>query len=326
MARNNVLILSAASKVRLVERFKDAAEPFRGKVFVSDLDENCTASFFSDGFIKLPATGSSAFEKELLSVCEAYEIGLIIPTRDGELPHLASIAESIRANGIEIPVADQASLQICQDKRLFLKLIKELGLGDMPCLDVDELTPNSFPVFGRPNTGSGGKGARRFDSLEELREADLDADNYLLHSFIDWTEYSIDALFDLECNPLQAVMRTRENVTAGESKKSRILQATQPTNDCLKIGKALRLKGHAVFQLFWDGKSAPIFIEVNPRFGGASDASIEAGLDSPRRLTALSFGSKPERLAALENNSIKFGLIMQRYSRDIFIKPDEDTP
>jgi carbamoyl-phosphate synthase large subunit len=66
-----------------------------------------------------------------------------------------------------------------------------------------------------------------------------------------------------------------------------------------------------------DGRS--YLIEVNPRFGGASNLSIVAGLDSPRKLIASLCGDDATMTRV---NPIQYGLKMLRYSKDLMIQDD----
>lgn len=321
----NVLILSAASKVRLVERFKTASEPYGAKVYVSDFKTLFAAQFFADGTVTLPHTSDPSFVKELTAQLQAYDIGLVVPTRDGELALMADLAPQLAGIGTIVLVSPAQAIAQCQDKKDFLEALTSIGLSGTPCVKHDDVTAADFPMFTRPRSGAGSVGAQRFDRLDDLKKAAIDPDLMLLHPYIDLAEYSVDCLFDLDGKPLQAVTRTRENIVAGESKSTTIIKAPQVTEPCLALGAHLGLRGHVIFQVFWDGQSEPVFIEVNPRFGGASDSSIEAGLMSPDRIMALLYGPQGDHAAARKPRVIRYGLTMLRYNRDVFVEPDTNA-
>lgn len=320
----HILILSAASKVRLVERFKEAGTRFGAQVYVSDLAPRFAAQHFADGTLSLPRTDDPGFPEALLAVVRGHDIGLVIPTRDGELSALAALNDLLAAAGATVMVSPQTTIDICQDKAQFLDAVAEVSLSGTPRVAHDTVTPADFPLFTRPCRGAGSVGARRLDDMAAFTQAALDPSEALLHPFIDLPEFSVDCLFDMDGTPLQAVTRSREQITAGESKQSTILEAPQVTKDCLTLGAHLGLRGHVIFQVFWDRISAPVFIEVNPRFGGASDCSIEAGLASPDRLMTLVFGEASTHAAARAPAPLRYGLTMLRYARDIFIEPENN--
>lgn len=314
----NILILSAASKVRLVERFKEAGQRFGAQVYVSDLEHRFAAQFFADGTILLPSSNDASFASVLLEKVRAHDIGLIIPTRDGELLQMAELQDDLYNVRAMALVSSTQAVQICQDKDRFLDAVQALGLNGTPRLKQETITAQDFPLFARPRSGAGGIGAQRINTEEELRRAALDPQETLLHPFIDLPEYSVDCLFDLNGKPLQAIARQREHVVAGESKRSTTVDAGMVSDACLRLGAHLGLRGHVLFQVFWDGISEPVFIEVNPRFGGASDLSIEAGIQSPERILTFLHGSAQEVEQAYMPRQLRYGLTMFRYARDVF--------
>lgn len=314
----NILILSAASKVSLINSFKEAIINIDTKLFVSDLDPSCTAGFFSDGHVDLPRSTDASYGKILLDQCREKNIGLVVPTRDAELLPLAKMKNIFRNDGVEIMTPELKNLNKCQDKFIFATTIIEMGYKAILTYDYDSLQEENFPLFLKPRKGSASKDIYLISTMSELKKMIFTPEKVLLQEYITDPEYSIDALFDFGSNPIQAVMRTRENVLNGESQKSRIINAPDVTNQCLELGLKLGLVGHNVFQVFWDGKNLPTFIEVNPRFGGASNASITAGLSSPKKILNFAFGSEEQRESARKPNEIKYEMIMQRYSTDHF--------
>lgn len=314
----NILILSAASKVRLVERFKEAGQHFGAQVYVSDLESRFAAQFFADGTILLPRSDDASFASALLDKVRAHNIGMIIPTRDGELLQMAELQDDLYDVGAMALVPSAQAVQICQDKGRFLDVVQALGLKGTPCLKHDRITAQDFPLFARPRTGAGGVGAQRINTEEEFRRSAFDPQEILLHPFIDLLEYSVDCLFGLNGKPVQAIARQREHVVAGESKRSTTVDAGMVTDACLRLGAHLGMRGHVLFQVFWDGISEPVFIEVNPRFGGGSDLSIEAGIHSPERILNFLHGSAEEVEQAYMPRKLRYGLTMFRYTRDVF--------
>lgn len=310
----NVLILSVAAKVLLVQAFQAAVRPRGGRVLGADLERDSAGLFFADGAVSLPRTDDPGFAETLLAACKAEGIGLVVPTRDGELATLAGLKDRFRGEGVEVLVPSPEALAACANKRRFVEACVRLGLKTPRTLAPGE-TPDAFPVFVRPVTGAGGRGAQRIEAADWTPQG---ADR-LVQVFCAWPEYSIDVLMDLDGAPVQAVARRRLAVRAGEAVKSRVEDAPALTEASLKLCAGLGLVGHNVVQAFWDGAGEPLFIEVNPRFGGASNLSIQAGLASPERLVMMAEG-KAE--AARAPRPIRHGLTMLRYSLDLLVEAD----
>lgn len=311
----NVLILSVAAKVLLVQAFQAAVGPRGGRVLAQDLEPDSAGLIFADEAVSLPRTDDPGFADALLSVCKAKGIGLIVPTRDGELATFAGLKDRLRAEGVEVLVPAAEALAACADKHRFVAACERLGLQTPKTFEPGE-TPDAFPVFVRPAAGAGGRGARRIEAADWTPQGR----DMLVQAFCDQPEYSIDVLMDLEGAPVQAVARRRLSVRAGEAVKSRVEDTPVLTEAALSLCAGLGLVGHNVVQAFWDGAGAPLFIEVNPRFGGASNLSIQAGLASPERLVMMAAG---EAAAARAPRPIRHGLTMLRYSQDLLVEADQ---
>jgi carbamoyl-phosphate synthase large subunit len=311
----NVLVLSAAAKVLLVRAFGEAAHARGGRVLAADLSPDNAALFEADQALRLPRSDDPGFAAALLDACRTHGVGLVVPTRDGELAALAALKPRLAGAGVTALVASSEAVAICQDKRRFAGFCAAQGLATPRTYAPGE-APAAFPVFVRPATGAGGQGARRVD-----RPQDLPSDPELLvQAFDEAPEYSVDVLLDLEGRALQAVARRRLQVRAGEAVKSQVVDAPELTRPALRLCAALGLVGHNVVQAFFEAGAPPRFIEVNPRFGGASNLSVAAGLASPERILAMAAG---ELAAAAEPRHIRYGLTMLRYSEDRFVTEAE---
>ncbi|HXP73293.1 MAG TPA: ATP-grasp domain-containing protein [Stellaceae bacterium] len=312
----NILILSAAAKVLLVEAFRAAVADRGGRVFAADIAPDSAALHVADQGLILPRSQEPGFIPALKRVCREHRIGLVVPTRDAELPVLAPWRNEFAAAGTTIPVASPETIALCQDKRRFAAFCESAGFPIARTYGPDE-TPARFPIFVRPTTGAGGAGAWRIDDAAQWRDLGAERATLIIQDFVEADEYTVDTLMDLEGKPIQAVARRRLLVRGGEAQKSRVEDVPALTELALAVGARLRLVGHNVIQCFRDGAGALNLIEINPRFGGASNLSIVAGLDSPRRL--VEFASGDRSAAALR--PIRYGLGMLRYSRDVIVEP-----
>src|SRR5690606_32031824 len=75
------------------------------------------------------------------------------------------------------------------------------------------------------------------------------------------------------------VLRRRDHVVGGESQITTTFRDAGIENVMRDVLSALRLRGPAVLQALVDAEGGVHVIECNTRFGGASTASIAAGLD-----------------------------------------------
>lgn len=314
----NVLILSASSKVLLVRSFRDAAAEYGGSVLACDAAADSAALFEADKAFLVPKSSDPAFGPAILQLCQAHRVKLVVPTRDGELEAVGQIAPQLRALGIAVLAPSPAALAICRDKLLFAEFCQTIGLP-VARIFPPEQTPEDYPVFARPRTGAGGAGARTIRSKAEFLALNQDEDSLIVQAYVSDQEYTIDVLMDMSGRPVQAASRTRLSVVNGESQKSRIESVDALIHGALRICSELDLVGHNVVQAFYSPSRGANYIEINPRFGGASNLSIVAGLDSPRRILQMLSGRTD---LARAPRPIREGLTMLRHSADVLVGAD----
>src|SRR5260370_38385913 len=104
MKRMTVLITAAARRVALVRAFRNAVEKFgRGRVITTDIKPLSPALYFGHKHHIVPLTTDRYYIPIIESICDAEEVGLVIPTIDDELPIFGRVID--RFNGLGIVVA-----------------------------------------------------------------------------------------------------------------------------------------------------------------------------------------------------------------------------
>ena len=315
----NVLVLSAAAKVLLVRSFQAAVVEFGGRVIAADIAADHAALFAADTGVLLPRSDDPSFADRLERLVTAHRVRLIVPTRDGEIAVLSRLKSRFEAMGAIILAPSVETLATVQDKRRFVAFCAGNGFPVARMFEANQ-KPDRFPVFARPATGAGGQGAGAIADAAAWSALGAARADFVIQEMIEAPEYTIDVLMDLRGRPIEAVTRRRLVVRNGEAVKSRVESQPKLRDASLALAETLGLVGHNVVQAFVLGNGDLRFIEVNPRFGGASNVSIAAGLDSPRRIVELLMGREG---AARRERPIRIGLTMLRYSDDVLVA-DED--
>lgn len=93
-------------------------------------------------------------------------------------------------------------------------------------------------------------------------------------------EWSVDVYRSFQGKVKGIVARQRNYVIDGESQVTTTVHYPALESLCHEIADLLKIQGPAVFQLIEDQNGNFHVIECNPRFGGASTASLAIGLDS----------------------------------------------
>ena len=322
---NDKVLLSPVGAKRTLLRAFDAIAVDDVEIHAGDSDLNVPALIGRAQALKTPAWASANWADLFLGLCRENKISLVVSIADRELNALNSIASELRVLGVKtlLPIIPGA-LAICQDKRLFVQWCGQRGLPTprtIPTGGALSVIANSaqFPLFARPATGQSSLGTMVVKTPEMMAALETMANELIIQEMVTDPEYSVDVLSSFDGKALQAVVRRRLVVRGGESTTTQVVQCPELEGLALKVCDGLGLVGHSVVQAFWSKRNGPRFIEVNPRFGGASTLSIRAGLDSPKRIIGMLRGD-PD---AYRNRPIQIGLIMHRVAEDIFVEPTE---
>lgn len=318
----NILITSASRKVSLVRAFQSAlADSGGGNVIAVDVTPHAPALYFADRrFLVSPST-TPLFIDEILDICKREHVALLIPTRDEELAQFAEAQERFAREGVRVAIPQLETVRICADKLAFLAFCRTHGFGIPRTYEHDDWPRTQFPLFVKPRFGKGSRDARRVVSEEELRFVTNGPGSWVIQECVAWPEYTVDLLADFKGHVLSAVPRRRQLLVAGESYVSRTVEDRGLIAEVSRLATELHLVGQNTIQCFWNGKEAK-FIEVNPRFGGATALSIAAGANTPAMLIRMMNDETfPPVLEQFQSD-----LVMLRFTEDLFLKADALIP
>jgi Carbamoylphosphate synthase large subunit (split gene in MJ) len=132
----NVLITSVSRKVWLVKAFKDALKDsgLSGRVISTDINPMSCGLYVSDAHYLVPQSNDKDFIPRIQDICKKEKIGIIIPTRDGELELFAQTKAAFEAYGVDVMVSSSEVIDVCTDKHKFYKFLTD---NDIP-------TPKTF--------------------------------------------------------------------------------------------------------------------------------------------------------------------------------------
>ncbi|MFI5254349.1 MAG: ATP-grasp domain-containing protein [Candidatus Limnocylindrales bacterium] len=312
--RTAVLILSAARKVLLVRAFQEATrEAGGGRVLAADISPLAPALHVADGARLVPRSDDPSFIPALIDLCAAEGIGLVVPTRDEELPVLAVARERFADVGTLVLVSSPEAVETCADKRRFGAAVRAAGLETPATFDDPAAAP--LPAFVKPRRGKGGRGTARVTTRAELVAAlEAAGDGALVQEFMAAPEFTVDVFLDLAGQPISCVPRQRLALVAGESVVARTVRDPELSAATLRLCTAIGLIGHVTVQAFRTAERIA-FIEINPRYGGAANLGFRAGQATPAFALALARGERLDpRL-----DDYEAGLVMLRYSDDLFV-------
>lgn len=278
-ASSFVLMTSAGKKVPLARALQRAARKLVQPlgVMAGDIDENALTRHVADGFWEMPPTDEANVDA-LLAGCKERGIRAVLPTRDGELLFWARNRDRFMAEGIAVIVSPVPGVTLCVDKLAFSRFGVSRGLPFIPTAEhPDELGTGPYVVKERFGAGARNLGLNLDRDSALVHGAAMCAPVYQRH--VQGKEVSIDAWLDGAHGVRGLVLRSRDYVVGGESQITTTFRDDALEDVATAALRALKLRGPVVMQGFVDAQGRLHIMECNARIGGASTASIAAGLD-----------------------------------------------
>ena len=273
----NVLITSISKKIPLIKAVEKGVKKISSdiKIYGGDVDENCLGKYFVDSFWKMPKLTNLSYD-DLLKYCNENNIGLIIPTRDGELEYFAMLKKKLNAVGVHVMVSKKDSITNCIDKLKFSSLDNIKAIPTF--IKIDHIEAEHFVV--KEQFGAGAKSIginlNKSEALAHMSKLEYP----IFQKFFEGNEISVDAYITSYNEIKGIIMRKRVLVVGGESQITSTFLNENLENAFKNIIESLKLYGHIILQAIIDKNNDIHVIECNARFGGASTISLQSGLDS----------------------------------------------
>ncbi|NOT24484.1 MAG: ATP-grasp domain-containing protein [Acidobacteria bacterium] len=321
MTSPNVLITAASRRVPLVEAFKRALKDLglRGRVLVTDVNPMSPALHVADGWYQVSMASAPKYTAELLAICDAERVGLLVPTIDDELAPVARATAKFRDIGTRVAVSDQSTNLLCADKYATCSYLRSHGIPAAETFLPHQLpSVRTFPMFIKPRTGRGGVGAFPIRNEQELRFFLDYVSAPVVQEYLDGPEYTIDMLCDFRGRPLSIVPRERVVIRAGVIDRGRTVRDNRLIDLAKSIAHVLPLAGPVNVQCRMV-EGWPIVFEINPRFSGGIPLTIAAGADFPRMLLQLATGQE----VAPSIGTFTDNLWMTSHETSTFLRPAE---
>lgn len=315
----NILITSAGKRVVLTRMFqKELKKRFpEAKVYTTDMNPHMApAGIESDGCFQVPRVTEDNYIEILLSLCDKYQIGMIIPTIDTELLVLSSNIQLFNDKNIVVSISSSDFISCCRDKRNTSRFFEEHQIRVPKARDKHHPI---FPMFAKPYDGSLSKDLFVIRNNNELTEEILTHPKLIFMEYIDKTEYkefTVDMYYGKDNRVKSIVPRERIEIRAGEINKgiTRKNYLVQYLKERLEYLQGVR--GCICIQLFYrESDNDVVGIEVNPRFGGGYPLTCYAGANYPALLIEEYFCNKKIDYSG----DWKDNTLMLRYDAEVIV-------
>ncbi|QMU27342.1 ATP-grasp domain-containing protein [Adhaeribacter radiodurans] len=281
----NILITSAGRRVSLVRAFQKELKVLfpDSEVFTADMNPKLSAACnVADGYFKMKSVADPSYIKDLLELCVAQNIKLVVPTIDTELQVLANHQDIFTKQGIHLIVSSADFISKCRDKRKINQFFEQSGITIPAAIDKSNPT---FPLFIKPYDGSLSADIFLIRQPNELTPYHMTNEKLLFMEYIDKTEhdeYTVDMYYGKDNEVKCIVPRRRMEIRGGEISKGITCKNVIVSYLREKIGHIPGAIGCLTVQVFLHKNTEKIYgIEINPRFGGGYPLSYQAGANYP---------------------------------------------
>lgn len=288
----NVLLTAGSRRVPLVQAFRTALRSLGlpGSVIVTDVNPLSPAVHVADRSYRVPMATDPDYLAEVLGLCEAENIRLVVPTIDDELPIFGAARDRFTALGAVVACSSEQTATVCNDKYATCEKLRLEGVaaaatylpGDLPA----DLQP---PLFIKPRVGRGAVGAFPIRTARELEFFLSYVPDPVVQEYLDGPEFTIDVLCDHGGTPVSIVPRERAVIRAGVIDRGRTVNDPRFLSLAMEACAAIPFIGPLNIQCRMRGDQ-PVIFEINPRFSGGIPLTIQAGADFPTMLVKMALG------------------------------------
>lgn len=261
-------------------------------VIGADLSPKNAARPFLDDFIVLPAASSSMFRVELTEALNQQKINCYFPTHSQEIKAVSKDETWLRGHWDgNFLVSPYETFLKLDNKQTANENLQQAGLP-VPRLIGDPSPDIKYPIFMKPNVGSGGKRTQAVESEILHREYAHIYPDCSFYEQIQGREFTVDCIFDDHGYLIGYNQRARLKSMGGA------VIVTQNNYDfdifpyLKKLESSFLIKGCVNFQYILS-RGVPYFTDINLRYAsGGLPLTVASGVDVPRILLDI-FAGRP---------------------------------
>lgn len=324
MKEIHILFTGVGRRVELVQAFRQAALALNVnlKIYGADMAGTAPALAYCDYKRKVCGMRDDNYISELLDVCRADNIDMLIPTIDTDLLVLAENAALFEEIGTKVLISKPDKIAVCRDKNLTADFFESCGLKAPRTINDYTKYTDSFPCFIKPKDGSSSINAFKVNNPEELEVYAEKIGDYIIQPFIEGVEYTVDIFCNFDGEPITIIPRERTQVRAGEVLKTRITMDQQMIQESRQLINGFKPTGPMTVQLIRQKNTGvDYYIEINPRFGGGAPLSMKAGARSAEAILNLIMGKNTE----YHQDDISNNAVYSRFDQCVCIDRGDDS-
>ena len=231
-----------------------------------------------DAIINIPYVYTPDFMQSLIKLIKERNISFVIPTDETAAMLLKEQEDLIPA---VIVCSPYETTKLCRYKSLTYSLLK--GESYIPkTYDTTKLESISeYPLFIKPDSSQGSKGARIIHTLDELKEIE-NLNEYVICEYLPGEEFTVDCFTNkggelIFCNP-----RVRKRLMNGITARGNSIDLTLEFKNIIdSLNRKIRFRGYWYVQLKRDKNGELKLLEICTRFAGTFAISKGKGVNLP---------------------------------------------
>ena len=252
-------------------------------VVADSLSDNPNA-FEADAYVVVPPIADrEGLKVALRRLCEEWEVDIVFPTTDRDLPVVAELAPELRRANIVVAASPSRLIEHWGDKVVLLEALRAAGL---PVLPIAQGSTNlAFPLIGKPRRGWGSRGLVTADSAAEYSRRAVsvrDGPLFWQPKVPTFREWSVDFAVSETAHVSPLVTRERLRVSGGFAVVSHVLAASPVHDVAQRTASWLAAQGTCGVvnvQILVEPSGAQWVNDINLRPGTSSGAALSAGVN-----------------------------------------------
>jgi len=285
------------------------------EIYGFDAEQQNPTKFFVDRFFIVPnASNEELFLNALISLLKKENIDIYFPLHSKEIRVVSKFEEKIR-NSVDTKfiVSPYESFLVLDNKRTLYESLEKLRLR-VPEIYSSVPSEDKFPLFFKPESGSGSKGTMIVETKEEFEI--LKKQKGLFLEFIRGTEYTVDTICDQNGTLLGYNQRIRIKTLGGAAVITENNYEIDVGTYLKDIVKNFMIKGPANFQFFRTKNEEIVLTDANLRFAsGGLPLSVASGLNIPLITVKLLMNDRIDPKECMPDRKKR---TMYRYFEEIF--------
>ena len=287
----NILILSAGTRNKIVQYFKNALSG-KGFVIATDCSDLAPAIYEADKHYIVPRMTDEGYIDVILDISKKEKINGVLSLIDPELSLLAENKERFEEIGTTVIGSSYELCEMSLDKFKMFNWLNEHGYKCAKSyMDKEKFYEDldkgiaKFPVFVKPAKGSASIAISKVYDKETVDLLFSHDQDLMIQEFLDGQEIGADVYIDMiSGEPVSIFTKKKLKMRAGETDKAVSFKDEKLFELILKFVKEAGYRGQIDIDVFEiDGEY--YISEVNPRFGGGYPHAFESGADHMKLIT-----------------------------------------